>query len=156
MCLLQHMPMFQHTAARRRLGDFIRSSIAFSRSFNTQPPEGGWSISTLSATSSISFNTQPPEGGWDVIICSLSMMNMFQHTAARRRLDRRRQKIQRTNCFNTQPPEGGWLFPLFPAILLIRFNTQPPEGGWNGLHRFSAKLRCFNTQPPEGGWALMA
>ena len=32
--------------------------------FNTQPPEGGWSISTLSATSSISFNTQPPEGGW--------------------------------------------------------------------------------------------
>ena len=33
-------------------------------SFNTQPPEGGWSVTLLSAGSSYSFNTQPPEGGW--------------------------------------------------------------------------------------------
>ena len=34
---------FQHTAARRRLADFYRCRLQ-SRSFNTQPPEGGWRV----------------------------------------------------------------------------------------------------------------
>ena len=34
---------------------------------------------------------------------------MFQHTAARRRLEKRgMHRRLRLNCFNTQPPEGGW------------------------------------------------
>ena len=33
---------------------------------------------------------------------------MFQHTAARRRLDRTKHTNGTPNCFNTQPPEGGW------------------------------------------------
>ena len=55
---------FQHTAARRRLaGDrHLPSSIL---GFNTQPPEGGWSMAGLSVRAAI----------------------LFQHTAARRRLD---------------------------------------------------------------------
>ena len=76
---------FQHTAARRRLGqqlDNIFSSVEVSthsrpkaagaqafccsiycNSFNTQPPEGGWANIQNSRTFSFSFNTQPPEGG---------------------------------------------------------------------------------------------
>ena len=34
------------------------------RSFNTQPPEGGWAHGGISAIDNGSFNTQPPEGGW--------------------------------------------------------------------------------------------
>ena len=75
------------------------------RSFNTQPPEGGWVLLTslsveLSAVSTHSrlkaagysatgrpsrircFNTQPPEGGWKVGNFDLSDLDKFQHTAA--------------------------------------------------------------------------
>ena len=34
--------MFQHTAARRRLGSAVHSILLRILSFNTQPPEGGW------------------------------------------------------------------------------------------------------------------
>ena len=32
--------------------------------FNTQPPEGGWSVELSADTRETRFNTQPPEGGW--------------------------------------------------------------------------------------------
>ena len=38
---------FQLTAARRRLGDYNANGIR-TWSFNSQPPEGGWSINTVS------------------------------------------------------------------------------------------------------------
>ena len=77
---------FQHTAARRRLdGELICTSWAEAVSthsrpkaagrrkgkngktdtrFNTQPPEGGWFISSVAFCAFKGFNTQPPEGGW--------------------------------------------------------------------------------------------
>ena len=80
------------------------------QSFNTQPPEGGWgslvfhhSLDSVVSTHSrpkaagtglvllkstqIGFNTQPPEGGWGLQLKQLMLLLMFQHTAARRRLD---------------------------------------------------------------------
>ena len=36
---------FQHTAARRRLGNVKTHWAIRHCSFNTQPPEGGWSLS---------------------------------------------------------------------------------------------------------------
>ena len=33
-------------------------------SFNTQPPEGGWSNFFHFTLITLRFNTQPPEGGW--------------------------------------------------------------------------------------------
>jgi len=56
------------------------------RSFNTQPPEGGWSFKPCDSTRLNSFNTQPPEGGWIV------QFPLFSFPLS----------------FNTQPPEGGW------------------------------------------------
>ena len=55
--------MFQHTAARRRLGADSNVVAADAR-FNTQPPEGGWAGKPTSPRGKGSFNTQPPEGGW--------------------------------------------------------------------------------------------
>ena len=56
---------FQHTAARRRLEKVININNE-NKSFNTQPPEGGWPSNTTRTN---------PRG-------------RFQHTAARRRLAR--------------------------------------------------------------------
>ena len=77
--------MFQHTAARRRLGHRRDSAHTRDR-FNTQPPEGGWNITKISVSRMRGFNTQPPEGGWD-----LFLIKPIHHLG-----------------FNTQPPEGGW------------------------------------------------
>ena len=121
------------------------------------------------------FNTQPPEGGWQRAACAWYVDTVFQHTAARRRLDcfadfiiqmirvsthsrpkaagrRMRFRTHRCRRFNTQPPEGGWVKEHFFRILRCCFNTQPPEGGWNGSVSTRFKAACFNTQPPEGGW----
>ena len=78
--------LFQHTAARRRLGFQGQKSRRFWLSFNTQPPEGGWSTTKAVLPVIGCFNTQPPEGGWQLVAGG--------NAAA--------------DCFNTQPPEGGW------------------------------------------------
>ena len=57
---------------------------------------------------------------------------MFQHTAARRRLERQPNALMGRKSFNTQPPEGGWLDVNDRLGIEVRFNTQPPEGGWTG------------------------
>ena len=63
-------------------------------------------MSTTCSTSC--FNTQPPEGGCSLTRPSPTPYLTFQHTAARRRL--RNLSISSSNdslSFNTQPPEGG-------------------------------------------------
>ena len=55
--------------------------------FNTQPPEGGWYAALKNWGLSACFNTQPPEGGWFAILKQRKLTPLFQHTAARRRLD---------------------------------------------------------------------
>ena len=57
------------------------------RSFNTQPPEGGWDGGIQGGGKNGGFNTQPPEGGWGRfgVLIGYSL------------------------GFNTQPPEGGWV-----------------------------------------------
>ncbi len=79
--------MFQYTAARRRLESAHRRQWHQQYRFNTQPPEGGWSILTSGFTSKYRFNTQPPEGGWVLMHWDSLSLSLFQHTAARRRLD---------------------------------------------------------------------
>ena len=77
-------------------------------SFNTQPPEGGWAHGGYTFSDSHGFNTQPPEGGWTAHMVQEDTSEMFQHTAARRRLAKCHNMIHCIKSFNTQPPEGGW------------------------------------------------
>ena len=82
---VQGLPgVFQLTAARRRLGRVSCSATA-SMGFNSQPPEGGWTICLVLEAPFKCFNSQPPEGGWAVEWIH-SRVDLFQLTAARRRL----------------------------------------------------------------------
>ena len=116
--------LFQHTAARRRLHNNAKFS-GLNSCFNTQPPEGGCatykssshadhSVSTHSRPKAAAcgsqqrlgvwsgFNTQPPEGGCKNRQRGGLGIKMFQHTAARRRLQdltrpgRGRRRFQHT------------------------------------------------------------
>ena len=67
----------------------IETSLCWFRCcFNTQPPEGGWLIGIVSKNDKDNgFNTQPPEGGWLRRRAAFITAILFQHTAARRRLE---------------------------------------------------------------------
>ena len=82
--------MFQHTAARRRL-DWQQGQDYLARSFNTQPPEGGWQyVEQAVQHLLVSTHSRPKAAGSKT--CTFGSNGKFQHTAARRRLGRRRQK----------------------------------------------------------------
>ena len=63
-CLLFVWPLFQHTAARRRLG-LNMHYLPPKLSFNTQPPEGGWVYEELVAEEQelVSTHSRPKAAG---------------------------------------------------------------------------------------------
>ena len=78
---------FQHTAARRRLDesyeDAFNSAIV---STHSRPKAAGFLLE-FGLLIDHCFNTQPPEGGWFSFGIWTSYRSLFQHTAARRRLE---------------------------------------------------------------------
>ena len=84
---------------------------------------------------------------------STTVGRAFQHTAARRRLGGHfpnRNKPRQVST-HSRPKAAGSSFRLCCSFFTC-FNTQPPEGGWPDLSGFLRRSFCFNTQPPEGGW----
>ena len=76
---------FQHTAARRRLGNISQGRASSIRvSTHSRPKAAGTKF--LGDVARRRFNTQPPEGGWADNYDVLRLVIEFQHTAARRRL----------------------------------------------------------------------
>ena len=87
------------------------------------------------------------------VLADNRLFNVFQHTAARRRLDPSHTNRCRQNYVSThsRPKAAGHAQTAKPADNR-GFNTRPPEGGWKTNTRSSRQRKCFNTQPPEGGW----
>ena len=165
--------MFQHTAARRRLPQHENlNKLIKSVSTHSRPKAAAYG-SRLWAYAVNCFNTQPPEGGCLRFSALGIRRQLFQHTAARRRLRLRTVRYEVGTWFQHTAARRRLLNSMVSLYRLKRFqhtaarrrlhksgcallqrqgfNTQPPEGG---CHSFSPKYRnlgCFNTQPPEGG-----
>ena len=144
--------------------------------FNTQPPEGGWLPIPLGQALRRSFNTQPPEGGWlwqnidgcfrfgvsthsrpkaagMALATQHHLLQVFQHTAARRRLGAYEAGFTLSGSVSTHSrPKAAGRAGRGNLRRDWRFNTQPPEGGWNIVPSYTKLTARFNTQPPEGGW----
>ena len=82
-----------------------------------------------------------------------TVLDWFQHTAARRRLADSINRFIILIPFQHTAARRR-LVVVFKNLLsdFMRFNTQPPEGGWVIIWLRIGLLRRFNTQPPEGGW----
>ena len=80
-------------------------------------------------------------------------LQMFQHTAARRRLAAAPiNDIMNIGSFNTQPPEGGWRTSRGAYSCNVKFQHTAARRRL-GVSALMAEVQsCFNTQPPEGGW----
>ena len=97
-------------------------------STHSRPKAAATSLSLMKRSQNC-FNTQPPEGGCGSSIRTAFGDTEFQHTAARRRLQRSFSLRLKISRFNTQPPEGGCIFAQSSVRCQCGFNTQPPEGG---------------------------
>ena len=166
---------FQHTAARRRL---CLSSIRWwlMRSFNTQPPEGGWAASHLPKAAKIAFqhtaarrrlthqhrpfgmgkrfNTQPPEGGWDCRF-QFAADRLFQHTAARRRLACYRGAILAAGVStHSRPKAADKMHSLLRDRRVVSTHSRPKAAGhwvWrvssSALFQHTAARRRLRVKP---------
>ena len=124
--------MFQHTAARRRLGRLLLQRRVL-RSFNTQPPEGGWKAQpAVQQVSTVSTHSRPKAAG--MLAQLLQNQQQFQHTAARRRLE--------------------FPFTVMTANSLVSTHSRPKAAGKyftskNSSHRFqhtAARRRLAGQQ----------
>ncbi len=77
---------FQHTAARRRLDVHDKLFQNFYCCFNTQPPEGGWSLNEAFIANDMVFQHTAARRRLAKHRLFNNLLHLFQHTAARRRL----------------------------------------------------------------------
>ena len=131
--------------------------IKNNKSFNTQPPEGGWQLAEniQNKIAHVSTHSRLKAAGKRFFI-----NHVLKKVSTHSRLKAAGAILVRLfpppRCFNTQPPEGGWVRYKRSACYQACFNTQPPEGGWFNVKETPNKQESFNTQPPEGGWVLRA
>ena len=167
--------LFQHTAARRRLG-YALGCFGGSQHVSThsRPKAAGCKLLNTATKDIVSTHSRPKAAGQGRCWQSPRRIR-FQHTAARRRLGRYRINTPFLWRFNTQPPEGGWtiLHTLLWAQVCVSTHSRPKAAGpshppTRGGYPVSTHSRpkaagpidsvgiqrhgCFNTQPPEGGW----
>ena len=97
---------FQHTAARRRLTvcDVPRKIVALVSTHSRPKAAENQAPNALSALI-VSTHSRPKAA--EQRLAKLLKPMMFQHTAARRRLNRHQRHHIHIRSFNTQPPEGG-------------------------------------------------
>ena len=125
--------LFQHTAARRRLGK---------------------SNDSRKTCGEVSTHSRPKAAG-SAMASATILPRLFQHTAARRRLAGGNLTICMVGWVSTHSrPKAAGGSKKWITRLKSCFNTQPPEGGWpRKNHTWRQFKKGFNTQPPEGGWA---
>ena len=164
--------MFQHTAARGRLVYSVHSVFILG-CFNTQPPEGGWTVDFETQTAShVSTHSRPRAAGG--VIGIISPKILFQHTAARGRLEDTVAGVLFSGMFQHTAARGrledtvaGVLFSgMFQHTAARgrldqrdvakfggwRFNTQPPEGGWRShWHYFAEDFVSTHSRPRAAG-----
>ena len=125
--------MFQHTAARRRLAQqsqLLPHPIHVST--HSRPKAAGNDMKPIFQRRK-SFNTQPPEGGWVFCGCSLEESQVSTHSRPKA------AGLLPLCCrwslcrFNTQPPEGGWFIPEHFQDVCFRVSThsRPKAAGRN-------------------------
>ena len=145
--------------------------------FNSQPPEGGWPLFRLLLVFLLGFNSQPPEGGWTVIVTETPRPDLFQLTAARRRLVFRQDYMTLLSTFqltaarrrlddrhlvcahacrvstHSRPKAAGYTLAQYAAHECVSTHSRPKAAGFK-FRMFKLLCLCFNSQPPEGGWAM--
>ena len=147
--------MFQHTAARRRLGQLPPRHLPIG-GFNTQPPEGGWVRAYYTDKATGQFQHTAARRRLADTSNASAISNKFQHTAARRRLVTARQTVRQYKLFQHTAARRRLGRPAVLRQTRADVSTHSrPKAAGRHIRPSGRKADCFNTQPPEGGWLCL-
>ena len=119
--------LFQHTAARRRLHvcaiEIHLPSMVSTHSRPKAAAPRGLRPNFLR----YGFNTQPPEGGCIFVHIRLRGIIQFQHTAARRRLQRRKRQLEliRTVSTHSRPKAAAQTWKFASPVVMVSTHSRP-------------------------------
>ena len=101
----------------------------------------------------MSFNTQPPEGGWILTITHTAAMRLFQHTAARRRLDRLRLTQTSGLLFQHTAARRRLVFPVIQIInaFWVSTHSRPKAAGNSRLYYGMQFVVSTHSRPKAAG-----
>ena len=123
---------FQHTAARRRLVRQIEDNkLDDPVSTHSRPKAAGPSPSRTKRQPR-RFNTQPPEGGWASMETTFRVLPVSTHS---------------------RPKAAGADVMVDDLPPIVSTHSRPKAAG-RALTLHMTEQPSFNTQPPEGGWFL--
>ena len=147
--------------------------------FNTQPPEGGCadkiahdiaksSVSTHSrpkaaavgrnrkVRSFLCFNTQPPEGGCPYTFHKKAVDSLFQHTAARRRLQNGLISISKADLFQHTAARRRLLMAVLFTLMIwvVSTHSRPKAAAHNPNGTFCADDVSTHSRPKAAALTL--
>ena len=124
-------------------------------STHSRPKAAGWNRWPLPCVFK-SFNSQPPEGGWSGQCADVALLRVSTHSRPKA------AGLDITGChrifisFNSQPPEGGWRCAYKNILFFISFNSQPPEGGWAHVEAaLQGRSVSTHSRPKAAGLILL-
>ena len=151
--LSAHHTLFQHTAARRRLElQFDRTFILIMFQHTAARRRLVQTNDETGHSNRVSTHSRPKAAGADNLDLP-RIKHLFQHTAARRRLGTYEVAQEFYACVSThsRPKAAGSRFIQTEGFFIVSTHSRPKAAGksanWEIL-----PAACFNTQPPEGGW----
>ena len=155
-----HRPLtdgqFQHTAARRRLRPVRRKRRAGRPVSTHSRPKAAATLDAFAAAAiAVSTHSRPKAAA--EVAAKDDFLNMFQHTAARRRLPGAGSEPHLASWFQHTAARRR----LRPRVLggighgLVSTHSRPKAAARPAPCRRPARSR-FNTQPPEGGCMTMS
>ena len=148
------LPLFQHTAARRRLAIRLATTIRHIRFQHTAArrrldskmggSDGNGKFQHTAARRRLA--------GWT---STANISKPFQHTAARRRLAHDVDDLQCVFRVSThsRPKAAGRYAAAKVQTPSVSTHSRPKAAGIT-TEQASPDKSGFNTQPPEGGWAV--
>ena len=124
--------VFQHTAARRRLGRLrIRTDYKLSFQHTAARRRLGIPLPFEAEIDIVSTHSRPKAAG-----LSAGSLPCWQ------------------TGFNTQPPEGGWLWKacLLTGLIYVSTHSRPKAAGSNTARDVSRYLVSTHSRPKAAGW----
>ena len=123
-------------------------------STHSRPKAAGIAGIPVNSMSVVSTHSRPKAAGIFVNFGDERHI-MFQHTAARRRLDVRYHPFQGRDTVSThsRPKAAGLVLQHRRPNERVSTHSRPKAAGRRDLMTL-AECISFNTQPPEGGWGI--
>ena len=144
--------LFQHTAARRRLGwRGSRGAAVGSVSTHSRPKAAGFVTALWLCRTYVSTHSRPKAAGAALAVLGRVVV-VSTHSRPKAAGYYFQKRISNHKVSTHSRPKAAGIFPdLKKDELFVSTHSRPKAAG-EAAQKAKAQQESFNTQPPEGGW----